>query len=193
MTLAIEISAFLVCFVYSSFFEWFGHRYFMHARRFPLASLFDAHTLFHHQKYKRERFQTHEPGRPSDVTLHVTSFPLMIVGHLPFFALIQWLTQLPVFWGAVAGASFYYAAYEYSHYFMHVPRGSRIEQFRWFQFLREHHRIHHSYMLCNFNVLLPLGDLCFGTLRTSTGPGTKPVRPRFRILSRKRETGSSAR
>ena len=49
---------------------------------------------------------------------------------------------------------------------MHAPRGHFVERFRWFQFLREHHRFHHDYQRCNFNVLLPLPDLCFGTLVT---------------------------
>jgi sterol desaturase/sphingolipid hydroxylase (fatty acid hydroxylase superfamily) len=98
--------------------------------------------------------------------------------------LFERITGLPTFWGAVVGCTTYYAAYEYTHYLMHVPRGHLIERFRWFRFLREHHRLHHRYMLRNFNVLIPLGDICFGTLVTASGRYAKSSR-RHRRFARK--------
>lgn len=184
MTLGIEAAACLFWFVYSSFFEWFGHRYFMHARRFPLIWLFNVHTFVHHQIYKGDRFQTRVSGRPSHVIMQPFSFPCILLGHLPVFAFFQWLTRLPTFWGAVMGGTFYYAAYEYTHFLMHVPRGHFVERFRWFWFLREHHRLHHRYMLRNFNVLVPLGDLCFRTLVTASGTYSKPVQRQRRLARR---------
>ena len=169
MALGIGTAACVACFFYSSLFEWFGHRYYMHARRFPLRGLFEAHVEIHHRIYRRDTYQTSDP-HPRDVMLHPTSFPLILVGHLPAFFLLQRLAHGPVMWGAALGGTLYYFAYEYTHYLMHVPRSHFVERFRWFRFLTEHHRFHHDYHHCNFNVFLPLPDLFFGTLVTATGP-----------------------
>jgi hypothetical protein len=49
---------------------------------------------------------------------------------------------------------------------MHVPRHHFVERFRWFQFLRQHHKLHHRYYQKNFCVLFPLADYLLGTLIT---------------------------
>jgi sterol desaturase/sphingolipid hydroxylase (fatty acid hydroxylase superfamily) len=113
----------------------------------------------------------------------------MILSHVPLFALLQWLTGWPTFWGAIAGCTLYFAGYEYTHYLMHVPRGHPVERFGWFRFLREHHRLHHKYMLRNLNVFIPLADICLGTLVTAEGWRSKPgKRERRRRQSAARRT-----
>jgi sterol desaturase/sphingolipid hydroxylase (fatty acid hydroxylase superfamily) len=52
------------------------------------------------------------------------------------------------------------------HYVMHVPRDRWIERTRVFRFLNEHHRLHHKDHNTNLNVVFPLADLLFRTLRT---------------------------
>ena len=42
------------------------------------------------------------------------------------------------------------------------------------QHLLEHHRIHHKHARKNFNVVLPLGDLVFGTLSLERLPPEPP-------------------
>lgn len=180
-----EVLAFAFWFVYSSFFEWFVHRYFMHVRRFPFADAFRGHTLVHHQIYHGANFQAPQGERPRNVTLRWYAFPGMLLLHLPLFALLQWLTGWSIFWGAVAGCVVYFAGYEYTHYLMHVPSGHFVERFRWFRFLREHHRLHHKYMLRNLNVFVPLADICYGTLVTAEGWRSKPAK-RQRFLARRR-------
>jgi hypothetical protein len=176
-------------FTYSSFFEWFVHRHLMHERRFPLHDAFRGHTLVHHQIYRGAGFQATGPGRPPHVALRWYAFPGMILSHVPLFALLQWLTGWPTFWGAVAGCTLYFAGYEYTHYLMHVPRGHPVERFGWFRFLREHHRLHHKYMLRNLNVFIPLADICLGTLVTAEGWRSKPgKRERRRRQSAARRT-----
>ena len=190
MNIVVGALACLLCFVYSSFFEWFVHRYFMHVKRFPLQDAFRGHTLGHHQIYHGTNFQTQTEGRLRDVMLRWYAFPGMLLLHLPVFGLFQWLAGWPVFWGAVLGCTLYFAGYEYTHYLMHAPRGHLVERFRWFQFIRNHHRLHHKYMLRNLNVFVPLADVCFGTLVTAEGWRSKPARRR-RFLAR-RPTGSEA-
>src|SRR5207245_1285189 len=65
-------------------------------------------------------------------------------------------------------------AYEVFHWCEHVPKGRWFERTRWFQFLLEHHRIHHKYARKNYNVVLPLGDLLFGTLSLDRLPPEPP-------------------
>jgi 4-hydroxysphinganine ceramide fatty acyl 2-hydroxylase len=164
-----EVVAGLCWFIYACFFEWVGHRYFMHAPRFPLKDAFRGH-MAHHQHYRGDHYEAHEEGHVEGVTLRWYAFPLMILAHMPLFAAVQWLTGVPSFWGGVVACTLYFAGYEYTHYLMHVPRGHFVERFRWFRFTREHHRLHHEYMRCNFNVFIPLADACLGTLRTQPKP-----------------------
>ena len=187
MTWLTEGLAFLVLFVYCSYFEWFIHRHLMHVKRpFPFHEAFKGHTLIHHQLYHwNGKFEVKTPGRPPHITLRWYAFPVMIGLHLPVFALFQWLTHWPTFYGAAMGCIVYFSGYEYTHYLMHVPRGHYVERFRWFKFIKEHHRLHHKYMLRNMNVFIPLADVCFGTLVTSEGWRSKPAK-RERILTKRR-------
>jgi len=93
-------------------------------------------------------------------------------------------------WGILAGAALacaaYYGAYEYMHWCMHLPRKRNIERSGIFFRLNGHHLLHHRYMGKNFNVVLPLADLCFGTLllrskihfKQAEGPSVPNVQPR---------------
>ena len=165
MQLALGIGLGVLWFAYCSFFEWFVHRHIMHVKRFPLHDAFRGHTQVHHQIYHGNNFLASKPGRPPFVALRWYAFPGMLLFHLPIFAVLQWLTHLPMMASGLIGCSLYFIGYEYTHYLMHVPRGHYVERYKWFLFLREHHRLHHKYMLRNLNVFIPLGDLCLGTTR----------------------------
>jgi len=186
-SLATEALAFVFWFFYSSYFEWFVHRHLMHVRRpFPLQEAFKGHTLVHHQLYHwNGKFEATGPGRPPHVALRWYAFPVMIGLHVPVFYLVQYLVHAPVVFGSILGTTLYFAGYEYTHYLMHVPKGHPVERYRWFKFLKEHHRLHHKYYLRNLNVFLPLGDLAFGTLVTSEGWRSKPTK-RQRFLSKRK-------
>ena len=191
MNIAVEGLACFFVFVYCSFFEWFIHRHIMHVKRFPLHDAFRGHTLVHHQIYHGANFERRTPGRAPSVVLRWYAFPGMLLFHVPLFGAFQWLTGWPVFWGAILGCILYFAGYEYTHYLMHVPRGHFVERFRWFQFLRNHHRLHHKYMLRNLNVFVPLADICFGTLVTAEGWRSKPAKRR-RFLAQRRVSGKAS-
>ena len=170
-----EAVACLFWFVYACFFEWVAHRHFMHRPRFLLRDAFRGH-MEHHRLYRSDhRFEAPGEGRLQEVALRWYAFPLILLGHLPVFAACQWVTGLPTFWGAVTACVLYFTGYEYAHYLMHVPQGHRIERCRWFWFIREHHRLHHRHMRCNYNVFIPLADACLGTLRTGDGSHPAPT------------------
>jgi hypothetical protein len=170
-----ELAAGLFWFFYACFFEWVLHRYFMHRPRFPLQDAFRGH-MEHHRTFRGEEFATYQEGHAHGVTLRWYAFPLIILGHLPFFLAFQTLTGLPTVWGAVSACVLYFAGYEYTHYLMHVPRGHFVERFQWFRFIREHHRLHHEHMRYNYNVFIPLADACLGTLITKP-PQRRRSRP----------------
>jgi hypothetical protein len=182
-----EIIACVVLFLYSSYFEWFVHRHLMHVKRpFPFQEAFKGHTLVHHQLYHwNGKFEATGPGRPPHVALRWYAFPIMIGLHMIFFAMFEWLTHWQIFWGATLGCILYFTGYEYTHYLTHVPKGHLIERFRWFHFIKEHHRLHHKYYLRNLNVFIPLGDLTFGTLVTSEGWRSKQSK-RDRLIARRK-------
>lgn len=184
MVYFIYLIAGLIAFIYSSYFEWFVHRHIMHVKRFPLHDAFRGHTLVHHQIYKGDHFEAQGPGRPKHVALRWYAFPSMIALHVPIFMCLQYAIHLPVLWPMTIGCTLYFIGYEYTHYLMHVPKGHYVERYRWFRFIKEHHRLHHKYMLRNLNVFIPLGDISFGTLVTAEGRRSKPAKRR-RILQKK--------
>lgn len=156
----------LISIVFASFFEWILHKYFMHRPfgRFDYA--FNAHALVHHKKFKADHtyhLQKEEDKRT--IPMAWWNGPLLIlISGIPF-DLVGWFLgtwAIPITAAAVIGM--YYGAYEYLHWCMHLPKRRRLE-FSWpFRRLNGHHLLHHRYMRKNFNVVLPLADLCLGTL-----------------------------
>ena len=67
-----------------------------------------------------------------------------------------------------------------------VLRKGRVERSGIFFRLNGHHLLHHRYLHKNVNVVLPLADLCLGTLllrsrvrfRQAQGPSVPDVQPR---------------
>jgi sterol desaturase/sphingolipid hydroxylase (fatty acid hydroxylase superfamily) len=110
------------------------------------------------------------------------------VGIIPFIA-VSWATgQWGFCIGAVLACIGYYAAYEYMHWCMHLPKRRNVERTGIFFRLNGHHLLHHRYMHQNFNVVLPLADLCLGTLllrskihfKQAEGPSVPNVQPKVK-------------
>lgn len=153
---------------YTSFFEWVLHRYVMHQPVGKFRYAFEAHAVVHHQHFKADNTyligdRGHEISRKIPmawwniiVLLPIASFPWLIASvvtkSLPM-AIIPPLVILA-----------YYATYERVHWCMHLPKRRRLEMLWVFRRLNGHHLLHHRYMHKNFNVVLPLADLCLGTL-----------------------------
>ena len=151
--------------LYGSFFEYYWHRFFMHKPRFPHQA-FKGHTIVHHGLYKGEvDYFCREDRHPEHILLKPYAFPGIVLMHVPIMLFINHFIP-NTFIGAVTAMIAYFVVYEYLHFNMHVPRGRFIERFGWFQFLRTHHRLHHTHYQKNFCVLLPLADLMCGTLVT---------------------------
>jgi len=181
------VAGFVAGTVFASFFEWTLHRYVMHRPFAGFQYPFRAHALVHHRIFRADA--TYHLLRDADKTTIPMAWwngPLLVaLCQAPFLAL-AWATGLwGLLWGALAASAGYYAAYEYLHWCMHLPKQRRVERSGIFFRLNGHHLLHHRYMHKNFNVVLPLADLCLGTLllrsmvsfAQARGPAVPDVQP----------------
>ncbi|HVV00299.1 MAG TPA: fatty acid hydroxylase [Verrucomicrobiae bacterium] len=181
----------LTTLVFASFFEWTLHKFFMHR---PIGSFkypFERHTLVHHRIFRAD--PSYHLIREEDkhtIPMAWWNGPVLILlGMIPFVA-VSWLAgHWALLGGALPTCILYYAAYEYMHWCMHLPRKRYVERSGIFFRLNGHHLLHHRYMRKNFNVVLPLADLCCGTLllrskvhfKQAEGPSVPNVQPRQQL------------
>jgi hypothetical protein len=180
---------FVIAVVYASLFEWALHRYIMHRPLGKFTYPFKSHALVHHRIFKSDHTYhlVHEPDKWTIPMAWWNGPVLIAVGMTPFLAAALVSGKWGIFCGAVLACSAYYGAYEYMHWCMHLPRKRNIERSGIFFRLNGHHLLHHRYMGKNFNVVLPLADLCFGTLllrskihfKQAEGPSVPDVQPRL--------------
>jgi len=173
--------------VFASFFEWTLHRFFMHQPFGRFEYAFRAHALVHHQTFKADHtYHLIEDKDKETIPMAWWNGPVLIALCMLPFLVASWLSGH--WWmalGSFAAFVSYYAAYEYMHWCMHLPKARRLERSWVFQRLNGHHLLHHRYMHKNFNVVLPLADLCLGTLMLrskvcfaqATGPAVPDVQP----------------
>ena len=176
--------------VFASFFEWALHRFVMHRPVGRFRYAFHAHALVHHQTFKADHTYhlIHEADRET-IPMAWWNGPALITACLVPVIAVAWATGL---WWLLLGAAVafcaYYGVYEYMHWCMHLPKQRRLERSWLFQRLNGHHLLHHRYMHKNFNVVMPLADLCLGTLvlrsklqfAQARGPGVPDVQPHRR-------------
>lgn len=157
---------FVAAVVFASFFEWTLHRYVMHRPVKGFTYPFRTHTLVHHHVFRADHTYhlVHEQDKWTIPMAWWNGPVLVLLCSVPF-ALVAWASGR---WGIAVGAplacALYFAAYEYMHWCMHLPRKRNIERSGIFFRLNGHHILHHRYMHKNFNVVLPLADLLLGTL-----------------------------
>ena len=191
--------------IWASFFEWTFHRFFMHRKVRGFTYPFQAHALTHHRIFKAdETYHLQNPAEAHLVPMAWWNGPALVgLCTLPFAA-ASWLTGR---WGLACGSlmacTAYYAAYEWLHWCMHIPKSRKVERGWIFFRLNGHHLLHHRYMNKNFNVVFPLADLCLGTLlrrsrvrfAQATGPSVPDVQPEAsngRVFPQRPETPFSA-
>ncbi len=186
--LALILAAFVGGVVFASFFEWVLHRYVMHRPVGRFRYAFEAHALVHHRVFRADH--SYHLQRPTDrhtIPMAWWNGPVLVaLGSLPFALLALLLAHWGVLVGGAVAFAAYYGAYEWIHWCMHLPKARRMEAAPLFRRLNGHHLLHHRYMGKNFNVVLPLADLCLGTLlrRAPThfaqarGPSVPSVQPR---------------
>jgi len=162
----------LMSVAYASLSEYLLHRYVMHRPVWFLTYPFEAHAKVHHRVFKYDETY-HLINEKDKWTIPmawwnglVLIILLSVIPAILSLAFHEWWIL------AIAAAigTKYYLTYEYVHWCMHLPKQKKrlIERFPvigWiFYRLNGHHLLHHRYMNRNYNVVLPLWDLCLGTL-----------------------------
>ncbi len=181
-------AGFVMAVVYASFFEWTLHRYVMHRPLGKFTYPFVSHALVHHRIFKSDYTYhlIHEKDKRTIPMAWWNGPVLIAVGLLPFALASLGSGRWGIICGAALACAGYYGSYEYLHWCMHLPRRRNVERSGIFFRLNGHHLLHHRYMGKNFNVVLPLADLCLGTLLLrskihfpqAVGPSVPDVQPR---------------
>lgn len=159
---------FLLAIVSGSVIEWVVHKYVMHSIKWAyftwMRTPHDRHAVMHHaQRRAPGKFYAKEEEL-KEYHLFETSFmPILWVLHLPCIYPIYLAFGFTAYIGMAAGTAAYVGAYEILHWSVHCPDNFPFRTHRWFLFLTEHHRRHHKKNTINYNVVLPLADLVFGT------------------------------
>jgi hypothetical protein len=174
--------------VFASFFEWTLHRFVMHRPIGNFTYPYKSHALVHHRIFKSDHTYhlIHEDDKHTIPMAWWNGPVLVAVGMLPFGLAALLSGQWGILVGATLACGGYYGAYEYMHWCMHLPRKRHVERSGIFFRLNGHHLLHHRYMGKNFNVVLPLADLCLGTLllrskihfKQAEGPSVPNVQPK---------------
>ena len=197
-----SLVGFSIWIVASSFFEWLLHRYVMHRPvkwfRYP----FQAHAVVHHHTFKADH--TYHLIKESDketIPMAWWNGPALIVVFTLPMVPVSWFTGIwALTCGAALGMTTYYCVYEYLHWCMHLPKARQFECFGLFRRINGHHILHHRYMHKNFNVILPIADLCLGTLMRRSrvrfaqvqGPSVPNLQPHGFIPDQTVEFGTEA-
>jgi hypothetical protein len=121
--------------------EWWLHRYVLH-RAF-------RRDHWHHHVNPLGHEGGILPLLPDAIFVAVSAVVIGVLGLALGAALLS----------GVAGS---YAAYVWSHWLIHTGRWPRRG---WLGAIARRHELHHLGVEANYNVLIPLGDLVFGTLR----------------------------
>jgi hypothetical protein len=181
---------FVIAVVYASVFEWLLHRFLMHRPIGKFRYPFERHALVHHRVFRADHtYHLINEKDAQTIPMAWWNGPLLIaLGIQPFLLAACLAGQWGLVCGALVACIGYYAAYEYMHWCMHLPKKRQVERSGIFFRLNGHHLLHHRYMGRNFNVVLPLADLCFGTLllrskvsfKQARGPAIPDVQPKQR-------------
>ena len=181
-------ASFVISVAFASFFEWALHRYIMHRPVGKFDYPFKAHALVHHRTFKADHTYhlIHEEDKHTIPMAWWNGPAIIAVGMIPFVIASLIFHNWALLCGALPASALYYGAYEYMHWCMHLPKKRQIERSGIYFRLNGHHLLHHRYMGRNFNVVLPLADLCLGTLllrapthfKQAEGPAVPNVQPR---------------
>jgi hypothetical protein len=165
----------------------------MHRPMGPMTYPYKRHALVHHRIFKSDHTYhlIHEKDKETIPMAWWNGPALISMAMLPFVMAALLIGHWSFLWGGILACSAYYGAYEYIHWCMHLPRKRHVERSGIFFRLNGHHLLHHRYMSKNFNVVLPLADLCLGTLllrskvhfRQAVGPAVPNVQPKTPLLS----------
>jgi dihydroceramide fatty acyl 2-hydroxylase len=135
--------------LYANAFEYFFHRFLLHAP----GRVFAQYHWVHHSTW----------GAPDEpLYVNFASNPLIVVllftVHAIPIVVLEWVLRVGLAPGMMVGFVVYFVAYEEIHWRIH--RGGWLPF--WLQGARRHHLMHHAASKERFNVFFPLFDWLFG-------------------------------
>ena len=151
---------------FASLFEWTLHRFFMHKPFFKYRYPYERHTLTHHRIFKADHTYHLQDTRDKK-TIPMAWWNCLVLVSIGTIMTIPFSLYFQNWWISVILAiefAIYYGVYERIHWCMHLPKDRKLERNGIFFRLNGHHLLHHRYHHRNFNVVLPLADLCLLTL-----------------------------
>ena len=162
--------AFAVSFIPNSFIEWLSHRFVLHSQAI-VKFAYHEHDRTHHVIYGAdETFGNRDFDYGVDFTLR--DWVLFIVVTTPIWVGIEIAIGRPILIGASVSTLLWLQMFNVLHKHYHAPNGSWIETTGYFNFLKEHHRVHHRETRSNLNVaFFPIADFCLGTLKRGRRAG----------------------
>ena len=154
-----------------NFFVWAFHKYPLH-RPFKIMPLaYKIHTLSHHYFYTDEAI-IYRDKRDFIILFFPVHFVLPVNGIvfplIAYFARTYGVLSANASYLLVFMAALYLVLYEVFHFVSHLPQESKVLRVPFFMSAWKHHRIHHTikYMgKYNFNIVFPLFDKVFGTIK----------------------------
>jgi hypothetical protein len=157
-------AGFVLGLLYANPFEYGFHRWVLHRRSGLLRHPYQMHALLHHRVFQGDAtYHVQHEGDRDLILFEWWQGLLMLAARAPAVWGLQAISGVPVFWGGMTALAVYYALYEYLHWCMHNPAGRWVEHRSAFRVLDAHHRLHHRLWRVNFNVVLPIADMVFGT------------------------------
>ena len=148
--------------MWCSIAEWILHKYLMHKAQPGFRYPYERHALIHHTIFKADE-SYHLQNEEDKHTISMAwwnGIAISAISSIPVYLIFGWKGYLLNFIVSMC----YYFCYEITHWYMHLPKMRFIEKTSWFRKLNGHHLLHHRYTNRNYNVVLPLADLLFGTL-----------------------------
>jgi len=178
---------------WSSHYEWYLHKYYLHRPFKFFPGWFEDHTRIHHVKFGfNETYHLQHKDDEHIIDMRKWAPYVIAGGCIPYVVVglsLYFFFDFQQWWIIIATGTClsvaYYFAYEELHKCMHLPKERRVEMSQLFRRLNGHHLIHHRHMKSNFNVVLPLADWYMRTLllratvrfKQPVGPAVPNVQP----------------
>lgn len=155
-------------FLYANFIEYVGHKGPMHNKTRFLESIYQRHTLEHHQLFT-ETVTTCQSTRDYKMILFSSLMLFFFFGlfAIPAGFILYFIFSPNVCYFFVATSLAYYINYDLLHLSYHLDSDSWIGKIPFMPYLRKHHTLHHNRRLMNrynFNISYPIFDHIFGTV-----------------------------
>lgn len=162
-----EVSIVFATIILGSLVVYIAHRTILHNTYWFSKFAYKEHTLSHHFYFTDEAIELEE-----DKDYHRVLFsPIAVIFFLgciglPISIVIGKTLGHNLGYISFAMATLYYVAYEVVHTICHLNDAHWVFKLPFTKFLKHHHLLHHNleYMRkVNFNVVLPIFDIIFGT------------------------------